>query len=222
MSKTTHVTWTLTGIRMEQETHLFCCSSHRHYVLCCNDHLDMTHTVGTYHQVPKVKTVLSCPNCCVQYRDHIQGIMKTEEGQDSSDLSWSDRKVLQHTVTCYFRCQFNDSPNPTWQGILRNVTWLVSVRNNKYLLTVSPILCTLQIVLQGLNWTEKSMWVVRWEHVRQIMNNSRGKCLHRSLDLAIKRLVHNLTVSSVLYSTKSYKKAWISLICDMRNKISQN
>ena len=60
------------------------------------------------------------------------------------------------------------------------------------------------------------------------MNNSRGKCLHRSLNLAIKRgLVHNLTVSSVLYSTKSYKKAWISLIwwlaaSDMRNKISQN
>ena len=53
-------------------------------------------------------------------------------------------------ITCHFICQFNCSHDPMWKGIL------VSVTDEKSLLTMPLIPSTPQIILQGLNWTKKS------------------------------------------------------------------
>ena len=60
---------------------------------------------------------------------------------------WFDRKALQYIITCHFISKINGSSNPMQQGILSDTVQLISVRNEKLLLTMLQILCMLQIVV---------------------------------------------------------------------------
>ena len=147
-----------TGIRTERGSPVFHCSSLRHYLLCCNDRLDPRvpsgPTVMTYRHVPKIKTVkrvLCFSNPCIHDLDNIHKIVKNKERRDSSCLVWFNRNIPKTRSLVISYASFNSSRNPTRHGILSNIARLVSVRDERSLLTMPPIPSPIQMTLQGQN-----------------------------------------------------------------------